>query len=597
LKLVTAEDWQIWTGVEEFEAALRQLVEDSARFREAGWTQGEIEFVQSRLLEEQQFRQNMGNNASVRQRFRIRAGDRIGGGLWLQHKLYESRAISNLKGYVTLDKVGPFRRIIIGDYRLTLAQGLLMDNNFELMSRVHKRNEGLFGDLNENPGFGLRGGAADLKIGRFGLLGFFSRSPRDGIVNPDSTVNWYIVSTPRYSTLENVISQTDAGGRLAIDLSEFGFIPLGTRFGINGLSTRTNRSLQPDARWLDLPGDAEVLDDPNWTRLDTGKTRLVYSADFRTVLNNLAFEGEFARQHHGGKAYLLKAYTQYDYLNFTVLYRHYDVNYTNPYNRGFCEELRFEDTPLEKPYRLVDPVYTALQDFPMPKAEQGFFAELRYQISRQITFTRVYVDVWRNLAYAADNCRFQGELEYRPVYPLRLRFRQKVQIKEKPKLALGTRSVSLESAIRALVSLSGWDYLTGELRYSKTLLTPMMEYNDEASINGDFLLVQWEHNFSDDFQSELGIAGWRSQGMSSWMFEDNGIDFVDGDGFKWYLALSDRIGDKLLVYLKFRQKLSQFFHTGLRGSDGVHYRDGTQARDFVNTSNRFDISLQIDFLW
>ncbi|MEO0022781.1 MAG: hypothetical protein ABIJ93_02870, partial [candidate division WOR-3 bacterium] len=420
---------------------------------------------------------------------------------------------------------------------------------------------------------------------------------RDGILNPDSTVNWYIISTPRYPTFKNLFGQTDAGASWSADLSQLVFLPLGTRLGVNGLFSRTSRSLQPAARYLELPGDAEVIDDPNWARLDTGRTRLFYSADFRTVVNNFALEGEIAHQHRGGSAYLLKGYLQHDLLNLTVLYRHYDVSYVNPYNRGFCEELRFEDTPLGKPYRLIDPAYAALQNFPMPKAEQGFFAEMRYQISRQITFTRAYLDVWRNLAYGADNFRFQAEMEYRPVFPLRLRFRQKVQLKERPRLVLGTGSLSLESSLRALVSLSNWDYLTGELRYSRTRLTPTMKYDDRASIDGDFVLVQWEHNFSDDFQGELGIAGWRSGGMSNWMFEDNGIDFVDGDGCKWYLALTNRLTNNLLVYLKFRQKLSIFPHTGLSGNEGIHYPEGMPVRDFMSQSRRFDIWLQIDFLW
>lgn len=596
LKFESTVDQSDWTGIEEFEAALRRW-DDTARFREAGWTPEEIDFFRSRITQGMELRKAMGNEGRVQQRFRLRIGGRVRAGGWLEHNLYEPRAITGGKGYVSLDRVGPVKRLMFGDFRLTLGQGLLLDNNFELMPRTHKRTVGLFGDLNENPGFGLRGGAAEMMFGRLGVVGFFSRAFRDGILNPDSSVNWYIVSTPRYPGFRNVMKQTDAGGGLSVDLSGIGFIPLGTRVGINGLASLNDRILRPDAKWLDIPGDAEVLDDPNWTRLDSGSARVVYSTDFRSVINKVALEGEFAQQNKGGKAYILKAYTQYDYLNLTVLYRHYDVNYNNPYNRGFCEELRFEDTPLEKSYRLLDPSFAALKNFPMPKAEQGFFAEMRYQISRQITFTRVYVDVWRNLAYGADNCRFQGEVEYRPVYPLRLRFKQKIQLKETPKLTLGTRSLSLESSIRALISLSNWDYLTGEVRYSKALLTPTMKYNDEASINSDFLLVQWEHNFSEDFQGEIGVAGWRSGGMSNWMFEDNRIDFVDGDGFKWYWALSDRISDNLLVYIKFRQKWSQFPHTGLGNYEGVHYRDGTAARDFVNEDKRFEISLQIDFLW
>jgi hypothetical protein len=115
---------------------------------------------------------------------------------------------------------------------------------------------------------------------------------------------------------------------------------------------------------------------------------------------------------------------------------------------------------------------------------------------------------------------------------------------------------------------------------------------------GDFVSVQWEHNFSDDFSSEFGVASWMTRGMSQWTFEDNGIDFLDGQGFKWYVALTDRVSDNLLVYLKFRHKLSDFPHTGLSNSNGVHFADGSEAvRDFVDRQDDFNVALQVDLLW
>ncbi|MGQ9678728.1 MAG: hypothetical protein ACUVUD_05545, partial [bacterium] len=361
--------------------------------------------------------------------------------------------------------------------------------------------------------------------------------------------------------------------------------------------SHTDRTFRPEMRFIDRPGDAENLDDPNYLRLDTGKTRLFYATDFRTALENFSIEGEFSRQHRGGNACLLKFRTQYDYLYVNVLYRRYEVNYVNHYNRGYCEELRFENTILEKPYRLLNPTFAALQYFPMPKAEEGVMVETRYQISRSITFTRAYFDLWRNLAWGTDNCRFQAEVEYRPVFNLRLRFKEKVQLKENPKIASTTQSLSLETTIRALLSFSNWDYFTMEVRSGRTVLTPTLKYGDKASINGDFIAVQWEHNFSSHFSSELGVASWRSAGMSEWLFEDNTIDFVDGQGFKWYLALSDRVSDYLLLYLKFRHKLSKFPHTGIANNQGVHYADGSRVQDFVSQDNQFNISLQVDFLW
>ena len=43
------------------------------------------------------------------------------------------------------------------------------------------------------------------------------------------------------------------------------------------------------------------------------------------------------------------------------------------------------------------------------------------QISRQITFPKVYLDIWRSLPWGFDNYRFQGEIEYRPDFPVRFR--------------------------------------------------------------------------------------------------------------------------------------------------------------------------------
>jgi hypothetical protein len=115
---------------------------------------------------------------------------------------------------------------------------------------------------------------------------------------------------------------------------------------------------------------------------------------------------------------------------------------------------------------------------------------------------------------------------------------------------------------------------------------------------GDFVSVQWEHNFSDDFNAELGVATWLTRGMSQWIFEDNGIDFLDGQGFKWYLALSDRVSDNLLVYFKFRHKVSDFPHTGLGNNEGIHFPGSTEpVRDFVTRDNSFNVALQVDLLW
>ncbi len=608
LSYETEPDWELAITGGEFGQALSVMTEDSAAFHEAGWTEEELARVRQQLGAEQSHVAGLRHPTSIRNRLRLRYGDYLRFGGWTDEKLYEPGFANVVKAFGAVQSMGPVRRFFLGDYRVTLGQGLLLDNTADMMVRTYDRAQGLYSDLSENSGASFRGGAAEVVASRFGLVGFFSKTRRDAILNPDSTVNYYIITTPRYPTFRNALGETDAGGSLRFDLGNLGFVPTGTRLALNALSVGYDKSFAPLAKYLDVPGDAEVLDDPNYTRLTWGRKRLFYGADFRTVVENVSLEGELAAQplldsswlpgRTTAFAGLVKARAQYDYLYVTALFRHYDIGYDNPYNRGYAEQLKFEDTPLEKAYRCIDPAYSHLQDYPVPKAERGFLLDTRYQVSRQVTITRAYVDVWRNLAWGVDNVRFQGEVEWRPVFPVRLRFKQKLQSKGLPKPALGTRSFTSETSIRAMASLTDWDFLTGEVREGRVYLTPTLEYGDNASMSGNFLAVQWDHNFSDDFNAELGVAAWMTRNMSQWLFEDAGIDFLEGDGVKWYLALSDRISDRLLAYVKYRQKISDFSHSGLGNAEGLHFPGSTEPiRDFLTRQDDFGISLQVDLFW
>jgi hypothetical protein len=86
--------------------------------------------------------------------------------------------------------------------------------------------------------------------------------------------------------------------------------------------------------------------------------------------------------------------------------------------------------------------------------------------------------------------------------------------------------------------------------------------------------------------------------MSQWAFEDNGIDFLEAQGLRWYAAVSDRISDNLLMYFKVRHKVSEYPHTGLGAGEGLHYRGSTEpVRDFVTREEGLTMALQIDLLW
>lgn len=610
-KYESDSDWEGVVSAREYAQAISVLEEDSAEFRAAGFTPAELEFYRSQLAAGRSLLEQE-NRAVVESRVSLRSGEHFRTGLYLQRRFFEplgggQYAPGDVSWFLSHRGLGPFRRLMVGDFRVALGQGLLLDNDPGLMARSHERAQGLFSSLTPNPGFGFRGLAAETEeAGPVGLLGFVSQCRHDAVLNPDFSANCHIVTKPRYPSFQGAVEETDGGGSLRFDLSGILGIPTGTRLALNGLGVSYDREFKPNAKYLEVPGDGEELNDPNYTRLASGSKRLFYGADFRTAVENVSVEAELALQRAtdsapgtaSPKAYLVKARTQYNYLYVNALYRHYDIGYDNPYSRGYCEQLRFEDTPLEKPYRLLDPAYSALQDLPVPKAEQGFLVETRYQISRQITFTRAYVDIWRNLAWGVDNVRFQGEVEFRPIFPIRLRFRQKLQSKGLPKTALTTRSFTAESNVMVMASLAGRDFLTAEVREGRVLLAPNPTYGDEASMSGNFLSVQWEHSWSEDFSTELGIGAWMTRDMSQWLFEDTGIDFLEGDGSKWYAAVSDRVSDRLLVYLKCRYKTSSFPRTGLGNSEELHYPGSSEpVRDFTYHENRLGVSLQVDLFW
>jgi DNA uptake protein ComE-like DNA-binding protein len=596
-------DWGEDLSIEDNLASLTQAKEElnnKADFLKVGLTDSDLEAFRSRLSCEYDYFLALKNKTNLSNRLRCRVGNNTRFGIWTNKDFSQTKPINEVKGFFSLYDVNPFKKVFFGDFRIALGQGLLLDNSNEWVARTHTRTQGVFNDLTANDFFTLRGIAAQLQLdNRLNSILFYSRNYRDGILNPDRTINYYIITEPRLPTNYKNFTEENYGGATKFDLSKLGFLPYGTYIAINGLVCNYDKEFSPKANYLELPNDNDYLNDPNYICLSSGKQRVFGGFDFRTAINNVSLEGELAKQKNGGKAYLIKTRAQYNYLYVITLFRHYDLNYDNPYHRGFAEETRFANTLLARGYRLIDPTFSALQDFPIPKAEQGIFTEMRYQISRQITFTRVYLDVWRNIAWGLNNYRFQGEIEYRPVFPLRIRFRQKIQNKYSPKPELPTLAKTYESSIKVMASLENYDFLTTEIRKGLVKLTPTMEYNSNTSISGDFLSIAWEHNFSDDFGSELGIAVWKTNGMSQWIFEDVGIDFLDGRGMKWYLSLSDRISDYILLRLKFRQKLTEYPHTGLLAQDNqIHFRNGEiLPSDFIAQTNQYNLGVQIDFLW
>jgi hypothetical protein len=121
---------------------------------------------------------------------------------------------------------------------------------------------------------------------------------------------------------------------------------------------------------------------------------------------------------------------------------------------------------------------------------------------------------------------------------------------------------------------------------------------EDLILDGGFLSASFTHNFSSALSVESGIAIWKTDGMSQWIFEDVGIDFLYADGIKLYAVASQKIGS-MLVKTKFSHKYSRIPHTGLYNNTDIYYPDhpGIPVSDYTDKENTTKIDLQIDYLF
>ncbi len=508
----------------------------------------------------------------------------------------------DLKGYVSLSHLGPVARFYLGHYRVAWGEGLMIDNSGEYRARIFDRTEGIFGDLTDNYGYNLFGAAGVFRFPWNYLVVkpslCYSNISRDAMVNPDGSI-WSIFPNPFHLAIyeDNVDEQVYAANLAVASIER---INPGTQFALQAMRISYDKRFDRDPKWVDIPLDTyDPTFYPEITTLSNDSVRQFLGASFILPLLNAFLSGEIVRQHDEDNvayAYLLKGRIQYDWLYLNVLYRDYDPAYDNPFHRGFSEYRRYEDTPFERPYALVDPEYASLYDDPMPKAEQGIFLETRYQLTRNIILTRAYLDIYKNVSHNLLNQRGYVEFEFQPIWPVRIRYSQKLIRKHLPRPILATLSATHESALRVFFYLPNFDALRFEARLGHVDLTAVEGEN--KNLDGGFLSFSFTHNFSTAFSLDGGIALWITDGMSQWIFEDVGIDFLYGNGVKYYFVASQKIGS-LLLKLKFRQKFTKIPHNALYNNPDVYYPDlpGYPVYDYTDNENSTGIHLQLDYLF
>lgn len=520
-----------------------------------------------------------------------------------------------------------YLKIYAGNYRATFGEGLIMENTDSFSPRqtgygYNKRIIGIIGDLSRTRQYSLRGVALDWKRDNLNAVIFVSNdkkdaviydSNNDGILDEDDYALCYINPTINFSNddlaeaenffndfpgnlnnvsiapRKNAITENLVGTHL--EYSPF----IGTHVGFTGYEATYDRHfVVPELETLqDILIDDPETADKKWkmtdaeivnlysTKTDTydRNYRRVYGFDWRTTLNNFSFQGEYAEMESDGsffkfgddpKAILLSSYTQFENLYFLSIFRHYDLDFDNPYQRSFSESPRFDDTVLERlTYGLRNTLLTDLYiNSTQPSAERGVYFETRYQFHRMFTITRAYLDLWERLSDSRRGIRFQGTLEFKPKHQIRIRTRHKVQIKRDDDIMDRGKSQSNETELQFIAYLSNFDRISMGIIHAKVLQPPYLSILSDpgfasapdmaqaiTTTDGEMIYFDYTHNFNENLKINGSFAFWKAFGASFWDFEDVELDFEQSDrGYKYWFTINSRIANNLYLSLKYKYK-------------------------------------------
>jgi DNA uptake protein ComE-like DNA-binding protein len=484
-----------------------------------------------------------------------------------------------------------------------------------------KRITGIAPDLSRSQEFTLRGAAVEAYYSKFKGTGFFSAQKKDAILNPDGSMNRLITLVPRddqdiYPTLQklpnndtvtvpafdgkqsmvNAVTEVGFGGELAyrpwigtsIGLTATQFMydkPLKPDFGAPyvypAVTRRGNDTLVEIYPVIDPTQRDEIADPVNsevtqayrslgTSSLWSGAKSLerIYGLNAQAVVNNYTFQFEYAELEKTGSymkiaddphALVASVHAQWNSLTLLALYRDYDVGYDNPYNRGFSNYARYKGTTYQDDYYLANSEFAQVQrNAATPQAERGVYFQSRYQVSRPLVFD-TEIDNWKRAADDGDYYRWVGKFTYRPVWPIVIRLRQKLQGRWQHNPEKETGFTTYENRVNFEFRLSRFDNL--QLLYASgyTRFTPRPRLSGEADPTGSYPIdaqtmspteavgAQMTHYFSPVFSMR---ASWVIYDGFFWNFEDSDFAVVSGKSARWWVSVTDRLSNSLSARFK-----------------------------------------------
>ena len=493
------------------------------------------------------------------------------------------------------------KRAVVGHYRAAFGLGLIMDNTDFIHFRKtgygwNKRPLGIRSDLSLTHQYALQGAAVEARSGNVHVAAFVSSTERDGIVNPDSTINRYVTMNPRLP--QGVIDEIAEERGIPSGLRRNAFredllganvkymLGHGTYVGLTGLHLGYDRGFDPRPSTLISGGvnsqywearDAEIaagyrsiFDDPAAGTRTEYRWRRIYGAEAQAIVGNVALQGEYARLQDpragflGGdspQAWITNAYAQWENLTLLAIYRDYDIDFDNPYQRSFSNDSKYEQTILDSSFRLEDDLYSWLSsDNPQPKGERGLFLDMRYRISRQFIINGLQFDQWERKADAAEMLRYTARLEYQPKFNLRFRLRHRLSSRTDQNPEDVRSFTSWENRVQMIALLSNYNrlmlsYVQANVNFvaRQRLAWPADPADGTLSAVGSAsspayaFEARYEHNLTPWLRMTVATSVYDG---FFWNFEGTEFVLLDDLGFRNWVQIESRVSERMLMQLK-----------------------------------------------
>ena len=346
---------------------------------------------------------------------------------------------------------------------------------------------------------------------------------------------------------------------------------------------------------------------PLWK--DAQSFRRVIGLDFSTVYKNLAVQAEYGeiskgqniKIGKGPRAFVINSFLQFDNFNLLMLYRNYDLEYDNPYQRSFSNYSRYKTTIFEDTYWLEDPAFGFLYSGnPQPQSEEGFYISSRYQVSRSL-ITTLNWDSWNRKADNSKYYRIVSTFNWRPVFNYRFKLRQKWQARGAFNIAHPSPYYSRETRLTVQLRLSKFNSV--ELLYSNgnTTFSPRPRLTDNSMMGetrvGDVgspdesIGFNFTHNFSSDMKIKFG--GLYVDGFL-WYIEDSDFRVFSEESGAFHTWVSCRmmVSNNLTLNLKV-SNTKQFTSTTINQAQSSNYQ---WIHNPVTNNEGFDFRIQLDYV-